>query len=68
MKKLNEIWQYDEKKKKQNNPQFYEFIMKVDVQRFGYNNLLQDFKFMYSVAEIAMDVWWNNRRKESVCV
>ena len=34
------------KLKEQNNTKFDEFIMKVDVERFGYNNLLQDFKFM----------------------
>ena len=38
--------------------------MKVDVERFGCNNLLQD--FMKNDVKIAMDVWWNNRRKESV--
>ena len=37
--------------------------MKADVECFGYNNLLQDFKF---IVKIAMDVWWNSRRKESV--
>ena len=41
-------------------------LMKVDVKRFGCNNLLENFKLMKSVAKIAMDVWWNNRRKESV--
>ena len=40
--------------------------MKVNDEYFGYNNLLQDFKFMKSVVKIAMDVWWNSRRKESV--
>ena len=40
--------------------------MKVDFERFSYNNLLQDFKLMKNVVKIAMDVWWNNRRKESV--
>ena len=30
--------------------------MKVDVGRFGYNNLLQEIKFMKSVDKIAMDV------------
>ena len=29
--------------------------MKVDIVRFDYNNLLQDFKFMKSVIKIAMD-------------
>ena len=33
-----------------------EFMMKVDVGRFGYNNLLQDFKFMKSVDKIVMSV------------
>ena len=36
----------EEKFKKINNPKFYKLIMKVDVERFGCNNLLQDFKFM----------------------
>ena len=30
--------------------------MKVDVELFGYNNFLQDFRFMKSVRKIAMDV------------
>ena len=30
--------------------------MKVCVERFGCNNLLQDFKFMKNLLEIAMDV------------
>ena len=30
--------------------------MKVNVERVGRNNLLQDFKFMKSVVKIAMDV------------
>ena len=38
--------------------------MKVDVQRFGSDNLLQGFKFMKNL-KIAMNVW-NNRRKENV--
>ena len=42
--------------KKQNNPKFDEFIMKVDVERFGCNNLLQDFKFMKSVVKIVMNI------------
>ena len=40
--------------------------MKVDVEGFVISNLLEDIKFMESVAEKAIDVWWNNRRKESV--
>ena len=32
--------------KKQNNPKFDEFIMKVDVELFGYNKHLQDFKLL----------------------
>ena len=40
--------------------------MKVDVERLGYNNLRQDFKFMKSVVKIAMDVWWNNRKRKWV--
>ena len=53
------------KRWKINNPKFDEFIMKVDVERFGCKNLLQDFKFM-KIVRMAMDVWWNNRKKESV--
>ena len=34
-----------------------DFFMKVDVEHFGYNNLLQDFKFIKTVVEIAMDVF-----------
>ena len=40
--------------KKENNPKSDEFIMKVDVERFGYNNLLQE--NMKKVVKIAMDV------------
>ena len=40
--------------------------MKVDVEHFSCNNLLQDFEFMKNVVKIAMDVWWNNMSKESV--
>ena len=39
-----------------NNLKFDEFIMKVDVERFGCSNLLQVFKFMKNVVKIAMDV------------
>ena len=46
---------------------FEELIMKVNVEYFGCNNLLQNFEFMKNVFKIVMDVWWNNRRKESVC-
>ena len=42
------------------------FFKKVDVERFGYNNFLQAFDFMKRVVEIAMDIWWNSRWKESV--
>ena len=31
--------------------------MKVDVEHFGCNNFLQDFKFMKNIDKIAMDVW-----------
>ena len=34
--------------------------MKVDVERFGCNNFLQDFKFMKNVVKIAINIWWNN--------
>ena len=45
--------------KKQNNSKFDESIMRVDVERFGNINFLQDFKFMKSV-KIAMDFWRNS--------
>ena len=35
--------------KKQSNPTFDEFIMKVDVERFACNNLLQEFESMKNV-------------------
>ena len=41
--------------------------MRVDVERFSCIKFLQEFESMKSVIKIAMDVWWNNRRKESVC-
>ena len=47
---------YEEKLKKQNNAKLNEYIMKVDVECFGYNNLLQDFKFRKNVAKITMDI------------
>ena len=31
-------------------------LMKIDVEHFGYNNLLRDFKFTKNVVKIAMDV------------
>ena len=40
--------------------------MKDDVERAGYYNLLQDFKFMKHVVKTSMDVWLNSRRKKSV--
>ena len=39
------------------NSKFDEFIMKVNVERFGWNNPLQDFKFMKNVVKIGMDFW-----------
>ena len=33
-----------------------EFIINVDVERFSYNNLFQDFKFIKSIVKIGMDV------------
>ena len=33
-----------------------EFIMKIDVESFGSNNLLQDFEFLKSLVKIAMNV------------
>ena len=49
------IQQYEEKVEKTNNPKFDEFVMKVDMYRFGYN-LLQDFKLMKNVVKIVMGV------------
>ena len=46
----------EEKLKKLNTPKLNEFIMIVVVERFGYNNLFQDFKFMKNLVKIAMDV------------
>ena len=65
---VNKEIKYDSMKKsrKTNNPKFDDFVMKVDVERFSYNNLLQDSKFMENVIEIAMDIWWNSMRKVSV--
>ena len=40
------IFIYEENFEKINSPRFDEFIMKVDVERFGCNNLLQDFRLM----------------------
>ena len=44
------------KKKEKKNPKCDELIIEVDVERFGCNNLLQDFKFMKNVFKIAMDI------------
>ena len=40
------VWR---KVEKTNNPKLGEFIMKVDVERFGLDNFLQDIKFMKNV-------------------
>ena len=40
-----------------NNPKLDEFFMIVNVERFGCNNLLHDFKFMKNV-QIAIAVVW----------
>ena len=50
------IYIYEAQLKKENDPKFEEFIIKVEGERFGYNNLLQDFRFMKNVVKIAMDV------------
>ena len=34
------------RKNTQDNPKSYVFVMRVDVECFGYNNLIRDFKFM----------------------
>ena len=41
--------------------------MEFKGERFGCNNLLKGFKFMKNVVKIAMDIWWNNTRKE-MCI
>ena len=63
--RIGRYYIYEEKLKKQRNSKFGEFIMKLDVKRIGYNNLLQNFKFKKSVVEIAMDVGWNSRKKKN---
>ena len=40
--------------------------MKDDIEWFGRNNLFQDVRFMKNMVEIAMEVLWNNKRRESV--
>ncbi len=40
-----------------NYAKFDEFIMKVDVRRFGYNNFPQGFKFKKSVVKTAVDIY-----------
>ena len=41
--------------------------MEVDVERFGYINILQDFEYIkLFVVRIVMDIRWKNRRKGSV--
>ena len=54
--------------KNQNNTKFDEFIMKINIEHFNYNNLFQDFKFMQSVVKTAMDIWWNSRRKHQTFI
>ena len=44
------------KKVEKSNLKFNESIMKMDIECFGYNNLLQDFEFMKNI-KIAMDVF-----------
>ena len=56
---VNKEIKSDSMKKSRKNKiiqKFDEFIMKVDFECFGYNNLLQDFKFMKRVVKIVMDV------------
>ena len=36
-------------KKNKKKSKFDEYIMKVDVKRFGFNKLLQDFEFVESI-------------------
>ena len=60
------IYIYMKKSRKNNLKKFNEFFMKADVECFGCNNLLHDFRFMKSDVKVAMDVRKNNKRKESV--
>ena len=39
---------------------FDEFIMKINIERFGCNNLPQDFKFVINILKIAMGVISSN--------
>ena len=55
---------YKENLKKWNNPKFDESIMKLDVDVPTVITFF--FKFVKSLAKLAMDVWWNCRRKERV--
>ena len=50
------IYIYKEKLKKQNNPKFDAFIIKVSIPCFGFNILLEDLKFMKTVVKVAMDI------------
>ena len=51
------IWQHKEsRKKKQNNPKFDEFIKKVDVEHFGFNNLLQDLNNIFNNLKVLKKV------------
>ena len=54
--KVNKEIKPDSMKKRQNNLNLKEFIMKVDVKRYN----LQGFKFMKKV-KIVMHVWWNRK-------
>ena len=49
------IYIYEEILKKRSCLKFDEFIMKVDVERFGCNNILQEFKFIKNVVKIVRD-------------
>ena len=46
---------YEERLKKQNNAKIDEIIMKVNVEHFGCNNLLQDVKFVKN-AKMTMNI------------
>ena len=50
------ILTFSKKLKKINNPKIEENIMKVNVERFSYNNLLQDVNFVENAVKIAIYV------------
>ena len=48
---------YEKKLKRQNIPKFDEFIMKVNIECFSRNNLLQRFELMKNVVKIVIYIY-----------